>query len=1093
MKIRFLLYLLLVTINISFGQQNLLVRADDNINFQDFVKADKLISKYISKEGPSLSTNLLQLKIFFYRSKTIKELEDCEIRLHSILEKLNISLEDDFDQTTYEIYMNKTSVGPANKNEYTNLYNKDIGLEPDFLFQFYQLIQNKISTYYLKSTDYKEISYYVESYRYALDNYKDTLIQRRDSIEYERLLINPRINTIELFLSNRPKSEFKTKAQELLELTCYRNALSKNDTTLYRSFLKQFPSSNYYQEIFNILETIEYNNLSNSSIKENLDQFLSKYPNSKYKQDVQKLINELINKEFELTMTSNSIDELKLFMTNHPNYYNNALIQSKIYDLKSLILPFLGADRKYRLFDVVEQRFVTMTAYDEVSFLQNGNLLLKKDSLFTVIDLHGKIIIPMEYTCIVNTHLNQYIATKNGKKIILNSNGMMMLGRSFEYISDLFQTNHYIFGEIKNKKLLLGVIDTLGQVLIKPAYESIYQHTINNEELFFCYSNESTQLLNQFGFFLGEFQFLSLQPNTALLCFEKNGNFGIIDSEGKVMIEPKWKTIEANDQNEFIVSNEKGEFSIINLTNGINFPFQKVQSIQHINNSLYAINVSSDPTVYINMIYNSKTREFLTGKNSLGRIQKHSNNLWSAELGSSLLFFDENWRKLNELKNFFSHEDLNKIEDTEYYNEPYHSDVYFGHYDENGDYENFFDQSCSNLLEAKNLYGLDFGDHIRSQSIFPVYINGKFGFLDSLGQLRVPFNYCSADNFINGLSNVSNCEPDFKNHIIDEKGTIVLSDFTIVGWNKIEPDLFLVRNYSRSTLAWYNKKTKINTPFEKYLSEVKEYDRFQEYTYKDVRYFCTKDGEKLIDSGISFNNFEINTLLAQLQKLRSNRSEDYNEYQLNTEIIKLFEKCIELNPENPTTYYQYADFYLQQNDFTNALNKINQGLNSKFDISLLLKRSEINEKKSDYLNSAIDYRLIAEYYENSKSIKETIAYYYFKSGYLFTNSSNYQEGINSFDKGIKFNNKDANSYNNRGVCYEKLGKLELALKDFNMSISLGINDPNLALFIRNSGILLNKLNRKREGCEQLKKAANLDSKYLYDYNSYCNSNYRSGK
>lgn len=1093
MKIRFLLCFLLVAINISFSQQNLLVRADDNINFKNFDKADKLISKYISKEGPSLSTNLLQLKIFFYRSSTIKEFEECEVRLLSILYKLNISFENNIDQKKYEIYMNNSSFGPINNSENTKLYNDVIGLEPDFLFQFYHLIQSKISNYYLKSTDYKEISYYVDSYKYALDDNKASLSKRRDSIEYEKLLINPTINTIELFILNRPKSEFRTKAQELLELTSYRNALSKNDTSLYSSFLKQFPSSNYYQEIFNILETIEFNNLSNSSTKESLDQFLSKYPNSKYKQDVQKLINELINKEFELTMTSNSIDELKLFMTNHPNYYKNALIQSKIYDLKSLILPFLGADRKYRLFDVVDERFVTMTAYDEVSYLQNGNLLLKKDSLFSVIDLHGKIIIPMEYTCIVNTHLNQYIATKNGKKIILNSGGMMMLGRSFEYISDLFQTNNYIFGEIKNKKLLLGVMDTLGQVLINPAYENIYPHTINDKELFFCYKNENTQLFNEYGVFLGEFQFLSLQPKTSLLSFEKNGNNGIIDSEGKVIIEPKWKTIQANDQNEFIVSNEKDEYAIINLTNGINFPFQKVQSIQHINNSLYVINVSSDPSIYINMIYNSNTREFLTGKNSFGRIVELSNNLWSAELGSSLLIFDENWKKLNEIKNFFIHENLNKIEDTEYYNEPYHSDVYFGHYDENGEYENFFDQSCYNQLEAKNLYGIEYGNHIQNQLIFPVSIKGKFGFLDSLGQLKVPLNYCSADNFINGLSNVSTCEPDFKNLIIDEKGTVVLSDFRIVGWNKIEPDLFLVQNYSTNTLAWYNKKTKINTPFEKYISEVKEYDRFQEYTYKDVRYFCTKDGEKLIDPGISFNNFEINILLAQLQKLRLDRSEDYNEYQLTKEIIKLFEKCIELNPENPTTYIQYADFYLQQNDYNNALNKINQGMNSKFDISLLNMRSQINQQKSDYLNLANDYRLIAEYYENSKAIKETIAYYYFQAGYQFTNSYNYQEGINSFDKGIKFNNKDANSYNNRGVCYEKLGKLELALKDFNMSISLGRNDPNLALFIRNSGILLNKLNRKREGCEQLKKAANLDSKYLFDYNSYCNSNYRSGK
>lgn len=62
------------------------------------------------------------------------------------------------------------------------------------------------------------------------------------------------------------------------------------------------------------------------------------------------------------------------------------------------------------------------------------------------------------------------------------------------------------------------------------------------------------------------------------------------------------------------------------------------------------------------------------------------------------------------------------------------------------------------------------------------------------------------------------------------------------------------------------------------------------------------------------------------------------------------------------------------------------------------------------------------------------------SGHLHLSRKEYREAINDFTGALSLNPDDAQTYNNRGVAFEKLGSLQLALADYDRALEL---DPSL--------------------------------------------------
>ena len=309
-----------------------------------------------------------------------------------------------------------------------------------------------------------------------------------------------------------------------------------------------------------------------------------------------------------------------------------------------------------------------------------------------------------------------------------------------------------------------------------------------------------------------------------------------------------------------------------------------------------------------------------------------------------------------------------------------------------------------------------------------------------------------------------------------------MKDYTIQGWDTINPARILVSKEYSSLYAWYNKTTGELKPIDQEISYYKEFNAFNQYTYKDALIFETKTGEKLMDPNISFNAYYANQLINKAYTFKSDNS--YNS------AISSLESALTYTPKDPTIYGLISDCYFEQSNFSQALSYVNQGLDYKEDDGLLYKRIEIYKKLYEYSNAAEDYLTLAKSYISQKYDKSSIANYYFQAGYQYSEGKAYQESIRAYTTGLLYDQSSSSAwaYGNRGVANNRLGQYEIALKDHLMAVTKckdSCSDESLGLYLHNAANNLLNLKRKAEACVYYKRAANKDSKYYSDYTRIC--------
>ena len=91
-----LIYILFIFIFIfilftSYGQEKLLIKANNNIFESQFDKASEFLDKYVKKEGITVATKLLEIKKDFYKNNSIQEIEYCDFNLRALRNSLNLS------------------------------------------------------------------------------------------------------------------------------------------------------------------------------------------------------------------------------------------------------------------------------------------------------------------------------------------------------------------------------------------------------------------------------------------------------------------------------------------------------------------------------------------------------------------------------------------------------------------------------------------------------------------------------------------------------------------------------------------------------------------------------------------------------------------------------------------------------------------------------------------------------------------------------------------------------------------------------------------------------------------------------------------
>ena len=1026
----------------SYGQEKLLTKANKNIYESEFDKASELLDKYVKKEGVNSATKLLEIKKEFYKNNSIQDIEFCESNLRALRNSVNL----------YNV-------------EIPNYY-LEIGLQDDSLNYLSNLINQRISDYYLSSNNFSKLEYFIK--KYPLSNNITQAEFLRDSLVFIPIRSNPDIKSIEQFISNYPTSSYQKSANIILENLYYEFAMSSKTSEAFSSFLSKFPASKRKNEILSELEYIEWNKAKTLKTQQAYERFIKDFPASTHKGEAQNALATIEENSYNEALSSNSIEKISSFKKNFPESKYTPSIEAKLKDLKAIVIPFLGADRKYRLYDINSNQFKSLASYDGVKLMRTDHFLVSSDTLSGIVDLKGNTIIPVAYPCITDTWCDQYIVFSKGKYGLFSNTGIKIIDPIYNSINEISDLRPYYYvtkGWGKNTKY--GIIDTAGKQVLPIQYSSVEYLSYNNSNFYIVSQNGMKQLLKQNGEKIGKPYKQIWSIDSLYVNVNDELRYGIMDLSGKEIFPLKWKSITTGKTGEFIVSNSIEEYGIVNQYGKVLFPFQKVTSIQHLENDLYLVDVSAQR---LQMVYSTASESFISGKDSYRSVETLAKNLYRAEIGNAVKLFNQKWDLLKVYNNLISQETLDS------YNEEFD---YEGEGGYGGDraYEDEYYYGCSNYIIEPLGHLINKQDN--KNNLILIYIDGKYGYLDKNLNMKLPLKYTSANSFTNHLASVIYNE---KNEIIDEEEKVVLKGYKIQGWDSNNPARILVSKEYSSLYAWYNKLTGELKPMDQEISNYKEFNAFNQYTYKDALIFETKTGEKLMDPNISFNAYYANQLYNKAYAFKNDKS--YNS------AISSLKSALTYTPKDAKIYSLISDCYFEQSNFSEALSYVKQGLDYIEDDGLLMKRIEIYKKLYEYSNAALDYLTLAKAYVRKKYDKSSIANCYFQAGYQYSQGKAYQESISAYTKGLLYDQSSSSAwaYCGRGFAYDNLGQKEICLKDYLMAVTKCkdyCGDGDLALYLHNAAITLQNLNRKADACLYYKLAADKDSKYYNDYIRIC--------
>ena len=176
-------------------------------------------------------------------------------------------------------------------------------------------------------------------------------------------------------------------------------------------------------------------------------------------------------------------------------------------------------DNLYGLIDLNGNK-ITEPIYEKVSSLTNkpGNILVKKEGMFGVINSKGEEIIPVKYNSIT------------GDDFCLEAYGYALSG--------------YIVSIKTDTGIFYGYIDYNGNLVIKPEYESINRvlEYDDKDDIYLVVRNNGKKGVFKNGKQLIDFQYQSVNYSnfSNIFIVEKYGKYGFYKNNGNEILEPKY-------------------------------------------------------------------------------------------------------------------------------------------------------------------------------------------------------------------------------------------------------------------------------------------------------------------------------------------------------------------------------------------------------------------------------------------------------------------------------------------------------------------------------------------------------------------------
>lgn len=484
-----------------------------------------------------------------------------------------------------------------------------------------------------------------------------------------------------------------------------------------------------------------------------------------YNQDTKEYATVVYNgKKEEILSNYNNVQAVAIFTNINSTPYERSVLTYK-------------ENGKYGLIDL-QGKEITKPIYDEISSInyKEGTFLVKQNKQEGIINMKGKTIIKCEYESVTSD--NYYNEDQNNEKA------------------------GFIVSKKTDDGYRYGYINYRGSKIVKPIFTQLERVTeiSDDKNIYFIAFKDGQAGLLKNNKEIVNYEYEDIQYNVLsdVFIIQRNGKYGATTREGKTILYPEYSSvytggiyINAVKDNVIEVFDLQGN----KIETDINSKIKTENSNYYITidkNNIYKV-VDANENVIINNDYNYM--EYLPGdyfivardsKNgvvdingksvielkydSISRINE--TNILQAETNKSIELYNLNMKKITTMSNAT----IKEVKDDKEYILLF-SENDFKYLDKDG-----------NILKAQELF--------KENNLFAKNVNGKWGFVDKNGNLKVQNKYEVVTDF--NKYGFAGIKKDGKWGVIDQEGHIVQEPIYELKWNMPE----FIGKYYRVN-AWY--------------------------------------------------------------------------------------------------------------------------------------------------------------------------------------------------------------------------------------------------------------------------------------------------
>ena len=354
----------------------------------------------------------------------------------------------------------------------------------------------------------------------------------RDELEFNKVIRQNRSDSTTVFINTHPESEFFQEALLFRQRQIYDESTVGGAASDFIAFIKLYPSNIMVNEAYENLFRL-YKRQSNI---QGLKEFVHSYPKAPQLNEAWKLL-------FSLSVKSFSDKELEKFLLEYPGFPFKSSIIKELELNKITLYPF-QANELLGYIDTTG-KIIIKPEYDAVgNFYEGLAVINKNDSVF---------YINKENVNQFNEIFSEAYRFKNGMAPVKKNNKWFFINRQGQIISAAYEEVNELSSQLyvvkQNGKY--GAIDYLGQAVIEPKFQKLgdfkndFAYYVENGKYGFVSKSGLVQE--------AEFEWISDFNEYYTAIVKKANHYGIINSQGAVVLEPEYDLVLRTAGNVFIL------------------------------------------------------------------------------------------------------------------------------------------------------------------------------------------------------------------------------------------------------------------------------------------------------------------------------------------------------------------------------------------------------------------------------------------------------------------------------------------------------------------------------------------------------------